>query len=185
MRTLNRRFSARADKPIFNLLCHAMFCLTGLKCEELCNQAILYADDQKTKTYIRSHWLETSQKWGMYARQHSPFLLQVTTTNSCEAWHRKLKGGNGLRKADAAKHGNLFPIPATPLASPFRQDAKRVSPSYTLSPTSRILLRLHFFPLLKCRTMPVATTVAFQGTLHVVAQNPFHRCQIGTSGRRL
>ena len=41
----------------------------------------------------------------MYARQHSPLLLQMTTTNSCEAWHRKLKGGSGLKKGDAAKRG--------------------------------------------------------------------------------
>ena len=29
----------------------------------------------------------------------------MTTTNSCEAWHRKLKGGSGLRKGDTVKHG--------------------------------------------------------------------------------
>ena len=40
----------------------------------------------------------------MYARQHSPFLLQVTTTNACEAWHRKLKTGAGLSKGQVASH---------------------------------------------------------------------------------
>ena len=105
MRTLKRRFSAREDKAIFNFLRNAMFCLTNIKCEGLCNQAILHARDQKTKTYVHTYWLETSHKWAMYAWQHSPLLLQVTTTNFCEAWHRKLKGGSGLRKGDAAKHG--------------------------------------------------------------------------------
>jgi len=41
----------------------------------------------------------------MYARQHSPLLLQVTTTNACEAWHRKLKSGAGLAKGQVASHG--------------------------------------------------------------------------------
>ena len=41
----------------------------------------------------------------MYARQHSPLLLQVTTTNACEAWHRKLKSGAGLSKGQVASHG--------------------------------------------------------------------------------
>src|SRR5258706_6520741 len=117
MRTLKRRFSSREDTVIFNLLRHAMFCLTGLKCEELCNQAISYARDQKTKAYIRTYWQETSRKWAMYARQHSPLLLQVTTTNSCEAWHRKLKGGSGLRKGDPSKHGKVIGYPTYGLNS--------------------------------------------------------------------
>ncbi|KAF8415880.1 hypothetical protein EV426DRAFT_661814 [Tirmania nivea] len=41
----------------------------------------------------------------MFARQHSPLLLQVTTTNACEAWYRKLKSGAGLSKGQAASHG--------------------------------------------------------------------------------
>ncbi|RPB19860.1 hypothetical protein L211DRAFT_586270 [Terfezia boudieri ATCC MYA-4762] len=40
----------------------------------------------------------------MFARQHSPLLLQVTTTNACEAWHRKLKTGARLSKGQAASH---------------------------------------------------------------------------------
>jgi len=41
------------------------------------------------------NWLQTASKWAMYARQHSPLLPQVTITNACEAWHRKLKSGAG------------------------------------------------------------------------------------------
>ncbi|KAF8442591.1 hypothetical protein BGX38DRAFT_1272306 [Terfezia claveryi] len=41
----------------------------------------------------------------MYTQQYSPFLLQVTTTNACEAWHRKLKSGAGLAKGQVASHG--------------------------------------------------------------------------------
>ena len=41
----------------------------------------------------------------MYARQHSPLLLQVTATNPFEAWHRKLKAGPNLSKGQVALHG--------------------------------------------------------------------------------
>ena len=40
----------------------------------------------------------------MYAHQHSPFLLQTTTTNAYEAWHHKLKSGAGLTKGQVALH---------------------------------------------------------------------------------
>ncbi|KAF8441166.1 hypothetical protein BGX38DRAFT_1272784 [Terfezia claveryi] len=55
--------------------------------------------------YVQTYWLQTASKWAMYARQHSPFLLQATTTNACEAWHRKLKSGAGLSKGQVASHG--------------------------------------------------------------------------------
>jgi hypothetical protein len=31
--------------------------------------------------------------WAAYARQHSPLLMQITTTNPVEAWHNSLKRG--------------------------------------------------------------------------------------------
>lgn len=76
MRTLKRGFSTREDKAIFNLR-HAMFCLTGIKCEELCNQAILHARDQETRAYIYTYWLETSRKWAMYASS-------IATSDDCQ-----------------------------------------------------------------------------------------------------
>ena len=107
MRTLKRRFNTIADKPIFNTLRHAMFTFTRFKCIELCEQAILMVapEDNKTKEYIQRYWMDSAHKWAMYARQHSPLLLQVTTTNSSEAWHRKLKGGGGLKKGATSQHG--------------------------------------------------------------------------------
>ena len=54
---------------------------------ELCEQAIKAAAaiDENTAKYVQTYWLQTASKWVMYARQHSSFLLQVTTTNACEA----------------------------------------------------------------------------------------------------
>ena len=65
----------------------------------------MLAQDEKTKNYIHTYWQDTSKKWAMYARNHSPILEQVTSTNAAEAWHRQLKAGGGLRKGDASNHG--------------------------------------------------------------------------------
>ncbi|KAF8414442.1 hypothetical protein BGX38DRAFT_1264239 [Terfezia claveryi] len=64
-----------------------MYCFTEIKNRELCEEAIAAADEETAK-YIRTYWLQNAPKWAMYARQHSPFLLQATTTNACEAWHQ-------------------------------------------------------------------------------------------------
>ena len=61
--------------------------------------------DKNTAKYVQMHWVQTASQWAMYARQHCPFLLQVTTTNACEAWLRKLKTGAGLSKGQVASHG--------------------------------------------------------------------------------
>ena len=103
-RTLLRRLAAH--KPIYQLLKHAMYCFTGTRNQELCQQAIQAAgSDQELARYMRTNWLQTASKWAMHARQHSPLLLQVTTTNACEAWHGKLKTGAGLTKGQVASHG--------------------------------------------------------------------------------
>lgn len=83
-----------------------MYCFTEIKNRELCGQAIEIAGtDKELAKYIRVNWLQIASKWAMYARQHSLLLLQVTTTNTCEAWHRKLKSGAGLSKGQVASHG--------------------------------------------------------------------------------
>ena len=108
-RTLLRRLGSDAHKPIYQLLKHAMYCLTKIKNRELCDQAVHIAstidDSGKTAKYVQMFWHQTASKWAMYARQHSPLLLQVTTTNACEAWHCKLKSGAGLSKGQVASHG--------------------------------------------------------------------------------
>jgi len=103
-RTLKRKLASTVCKESYKLLLHAMFCLTRIKCEGLCAQAVEAAPADK-KSYIRTYWESTAAEWAMYNRQHSPLLLQVTTTNPCEAWHVKLKAGAGLSKGQVAKHG--------------------------------------------------------------------------------
>jgi len=86
-----------------------MYCFTEAKNHDLCEQAVAAAaaidNTGNTANYVRTYWLQTASKWAMYARQHCPLLLQVTTTNACEAWHRKLKPGAGLSKGQVASHG--------------------------------------------------------------------------------
>ena len=105
MRTLNKRFKATEYKPIFIALRQAMFAFTSLKCQELCAEAVVLAHDEKMKNYIRTYWQDTSKKWATYARNHSPLLEQVTSTNATEAWHHQLKARGGLRKGDVRNHG--------------------------------------------------------------------------------
>ena len=106
-RTLLRRLGSNTSKPIYQLLKHAMYCFTQIKNRELCEQVVKAAStiDNNLAKYVQTYWLQTAPKWAMYAWQHSPFLLQVTTTNACEAWHRKLKSGAGLSKGQVASHG--------------------------------------------------------------------------------
>ena len=88
-----------------NLLCQAMFCNTKIKCEEPCLKAMSLASSDKTRTYINKHCLYTSAEWAMYPFNHGPVLMQVTTTNSCKAWHWKLKAVGSLHKGDNWWHG--------------------------------------------------------------------------------
>ncbi|KAI5837751.1 hypothetical protein DFP73DRAFT_600753 [Morchella snyderi] len=42
--------------------------------------------------------------WALFARQHSNLLIQVMTTNPCEAWHNRLKSGAGIHDGQTATH---------------------------------------------------------------------------------
>ena len=58
---------------------------------ESTNQVIALAGTIESANYIRQNWLPEIEKWANYACDHSALLLQVTTTNPIEAWHRSLK----------------------------------------------------------------------------------------------
>ena len=53
--------------------------------------AIKAAATPESAKYIKRNWLPEIEKWANYARDHSALLLQVTTTNPNEAYHRSLK----------------------------------------------------------------------------------------------
>lgn len=103
--TLQRNFKSEDDKPAYELLRQAMRSLTEENCLLLCSQAITTASSEKKRQYIRKELISTCDQWAMYARQHSQILLQVTSSNACEAWHCKLKNGAGQKKGDTSAHG--------------------------------------------------------------------------------
>lgn len=104
-RTLSRNFRTEEDRESYEFLRHAMRCHSEEECISLCQQAINVATSDKKRNYIQKEWLETRQHWAMFARQHCQILLQVTSSNACEAWHGRLKNGAGLKKSETSSHG--------------------------------------------------------------------------------
>lgn len=88
-RTLLWRLGSDSHKPIYSLLKYAMYCFTEIKNRKLCDQAVRTAaaidPSGNTTRYIQTYLQQTVSKWAMYARQHSPLLLEVTKTNAYEA----------------------------------------------------------------------------------------------------
>ncbi|RPB26747.1 hypothetical protein L211DRAFT_846912 [Terfezia boudieri ATCC MYA-4762] len=97
------RYIMTNDSTIEQHAIRLAFLGLNIKNRELCKEAIAAANEETAK-YICTYWLQNAPKWAIYARQHSPFLLQATTTNACEAWHYKLKSGAGLSKGQVASH---------------------------------------------------------------------------------
>ena len=74
-----------------NKMILAMHRQTRAGCEENIQQAINLAPTLTVKNYIIKNYANNSEKWALWARQHSPLLLQVTTTNAIESYHSELK----------------------------------------------------------------------------------------------
>ena len=86
--TLKRNLSAHNCRACYLHLINALYYRTTQQGgeEEIC-KAMEKAPDDKKKDYIRQHWWRNRRLWAHYARQHSPILLQVPTTNPVESWH--------------------------------------------------------------------------------------------------
>ena len=69
----------------------AMYKLTHIGCKQLIHQAIMKLSTESKKNYIRRYWLGNSAKWAIWSRQHSPLLLQITSTSPVESYHAVLK----------------------------------------------------------------------------------------------
>lgn len=99
MRTIKRKLGSkgntRARAALLAALCNRR---TKAGALESTYQAIKYAEDEKSADYIRLNWLPDIEKWGNYARVHSALLLQVTSTNPIEAYHRSLKALASITK---------------------------------------------------------------------------------------
>ena len=69
----------------------AMYKLTRIGCEQLINQAIMNLSTESKKNYIHRYWLGNSAKWAMWSHQHSPLLLQITSTSPVESYYAVFK----------------------------------------------------------------------------------------------
>ncbi|KAK9234900.1 hypothetical protein V1525DRAFT_349316 [Lipomyces kononenkoae] len=66
---------------------------TDIGCDKEIELAIRAIPSEDIKNYIRREWQSRKKMWAMFARQHSPLLLQVSTKNAVEAFHRIIKFG--------------------------------------------------------------------------------------------
>ena len=60
-------------------------------CEQTIQQVLAVCAMDDVKRYITRNWTKNTEKWAMYARAHSPLLLQVSSTNALESYHSELK----------------------------------------------------------------------------------------------
>ena len=90
--TLKRTLSAHPCQASYTHLINALYYRTTEKGgEEEIWKAVQRASDEKKREYILQNWWRPRRLWAHYARQHSPILLQVSTTNPVESWHSSLK----------------------------------------------------------------------------------------------
>lgn len=100
---------------------------------ESTNQAIKLASNPESAKYIERNWLPEIEKWGNYAREHSPLLLQVTTTNPIEAFHRSLKSLAKITKLVIRPKYSLAGIIAKIADCADKYDARAQKASYDWS----------------------------------------------------
>ena len=62
----------------------AMHKRTKISCEKLIQDAIDICLVPTIKSYIQRNYKNNTQRWALWAWQHSPLLLQVTSTNALE-----------------------------------------------------------------------------------------------------
>lgn len=74
-----------------NQLVAAMHKRTRIGCEEMIRNAIASCPVSEVARYIKRNYSKNTEKWALWARQHSPLLLQVTSTNPLESYHSELK----------------------------------------------------------------------------------------------
>jgi hypothetical protein len=77
--------------PTRNQMVLAMHKRTRIGCEDVIRNAIATCPVPDVARYITRNYANNTERWALWARQHSPLLLQVTTTNPLESYHSELK----------------------------------------------------------------------------------------------
>ena len=88
MRTWMRKICVTAAR---NKMIQAMHKTTKIGCENMIKEALEAAKGVKESTDTINRYSDKSREWALWSRQHSPLLLQVTTTNPLESYHGELK----------------------------------------------------------------------------------------------
>ncbi|KAI9102606.1 hypothetical protein DFS34DRAFT_683600 [Phlyctochytrium arcticum] len=90
MRTFMKHLTSH--RATYAKMMHALNKRTRLGCRQLVDEAIAGAPAHMA-TYLKRNWTNTDhlECWSMGARQHSPVLLQITSTNALESYHKQLK----------------------------------------------------------------------------------------------
>ncbi|POG67678.1 hypothetical protein GLOIN_2v1481403 [Rhizophagus irregularis DAOM 181602=DAOM 197198] len=92
------------EKKTRDTMIEAMHKRTKIGCENLVQDAINHCSVPYIQNYIKRNYTKNTEKWGLWARQHSPLLLQVTSTNLLESFHSELK------KITSSLHGAVHNI---------------------------------------------------------------------------
>ena len=79
------------EKKTRDVMNAAMHKRTKIGCEKLVQDAINDCAVPAIRNYIKRNYTKNTQQWALWARQHSPLLLQVTSTNPLESYHSELK----------------------------------------------------------------------------------------------
>ncbi|CAB4432297.1 unnamed protein product [Rhizophagus irregularis] len=79
------------EKQTRDVMNAAMHKRTKIGCEKLVQDAINDCPVLTIQNYIKRNFMKNTQQWGLWARQHLPLLLQVTSTNPLESYHSELK----------------------------------------------------------------------------------------------
>ncbi|KAI9103316.1 hypothetical protein DFS34DRAFT_608251 [Phlyctochytrium arcticum] len=90
MRTFMKHLTSH--RATYAKMMHALNKRTRLGCRQLVDEAIAGAPAHMA-TYLKRNWtnMDHLECWSMGARQHSPVLLQITSTNALESYHKQLK----------------------------------------------------------------------------------------------
>jgi hypothetical protein len=87
------------EKKTCETMIAAMHKRTKIGCDSLIQDAINHCSVPSIQNYIKRNYMKNTEKWSLWARQHSPLLLQVTSTNPIESFHSELK------KTTSSLHG--------------------------------------------------------------------------------
>jgi hypothetical protein len=88
MRTWMMKIYEKKTRDVMNAAMHKR---TKIGCEKLVQDAVNDCAVPAVRNYIKRNYMKNTQQWALWARQHSPLLLQVTFTNPLESFHSELK----------------------------------------------------------------------------------------------